>query len=98
MSISITNARKKLYDLANNVIENNESVTINTKKGEVLLVSKENYNSLLETLFLSSDAEYKKSLIEGMKEPIENCLDEENLNWWIIKLNLQNKQQPILNT
>ncbi len=81
MSISITNARKKLYDLANNVIENNESVTINTKKGEVLLVSKENYNSLLETLFLSSDAEYKKSLIEGMKEPIENCLDEENLNW-----------------
>lgn len=81
MSISITNARKKLYDLANNVIENNDSVTINTKKGEVLLVSKENYNSLLETLFLSSDAEYKKSLIEGMKEPIENCLDEENLNW-----------------
>ena len=56
-------------------------MTINTKKGEVLLVSKENYNSLLETLFLSSDAEYKKSLIEGMKEPIENCLDEENLNW-----------------
>lgn len=81
MSISITNARKKLYDLANNVIENNDSVTINTKKGEVLLVSKENYNSLVETLFLSSDAEYKKSLIEGMKEPIENCLDEENLNW-----------------
>ncbi len=81
MSISITNARKKLYNLANDVIENNESVTINTKKGEVLLVSKENYNSLLETLFLSSDAEYKKSLIEGMKEPIENCLDEENLNW-----------------
>lgn len=81
MSISITNARKKLYNLANDVIENNESVTINTKKGEVLLVSKENYNSLVETLFLSSDAEYKKSLIEGMKEPIENCLDEENLNW-----------------
>ena len=81
MSISITNARKKLYDLANNLIENNDSVTINTKKGEVLLVSKENYNSLVETLFLSSDAEYKKSLIEGMKEPIENCLDEENLNW-----------------
>lgn len=81
MSISITNARKKLYNLANDVIENNESVTINTKKGEVLLVSKENYNSLVETLFLSSDAEYKKTLLEGMKEPIENCFDEENLNW-----------------
>lgn len=81
MSISITNARKKLYNLANDVIENNESVTINTKKGEVLLVSKENYNSLVETLFLSSDAEYKKTLLEGMKEPIENCFDEEKINW-----------------
>lgn len=81
MGISITKARENLYNLANDVIENNEEITINTKKGEVLLISKENYDSLVETLFLSSDAEYKKSLIEGMNEPIENCLDEEDINW-----------------
>lgn len=81
MGISITKARENLYNLANDVIENNEEITINTKKGEVLLISKENYDSLVETLFLSSDAEYKQSLIEGMNEPIENCLDEENINW-----------------
>lgn len=81
MSISVTKAREKLYDLTNKVIENNEAVTIKTKHGDAILISKDNYNSLIETLFLSSDPDYQKSLIDGMNEPIENCLDEEDINW-----------------
>ena len=81
MSINITKARDNLYELANRVIKNNETITINTKFGDALLVSKENYNSLIETLFLSSDSEYKQSLIKGMETPIEECLDEEDIDW-----------------
>ena len=81
MSINITKARDNLYELANRVIKNNETITINTKSGDALLVSKENYNSLIETLFLSSDSEYKQSLIKGMETPIEECLDEEDIDW-----------------
>ena len=81
MTVNVTKARENLYDLANTVIENNETVTITTKKGDALLVSKENYDSLVETLFLSSDPEYKKSLIEGINEPIDNCLDEKDIDW-----------------
>ena len=81
MSINITKARDNLYELANRVIKNNETITINTKSGDALLVSKENYNSLIETLFLSSDSEYKQSLIKGMKTPIEECLDEKDIDW-----------------
>ncbi len=81
MSINITKARDNLYELANRVIKNNETITINTKSGDALLVSKENYNSLIETLFLSSDSEYKQSLIKGMETPIEECLNEEDIDW-----------------
>ena len=81
MTVNVTKARENLYDLANKVIENNETVTITTKKGDALLVSKENYDSLVETLFLSSDPEYKKSLIERINEPIDNCLDEKDIDW-----------------
>lgn len=81
MSINITKARDNLYELANRVIKNNETITINTKSGDALLVSKENYNSLIETLFLSSDSEYKQSLIKGMETPIEECLDEKDIDW-----------------
>lgn len=81
MTVNVTKARENLYDLTNKVIENNETVTITTKKGDALLVSKENYDSLVETLFLSSDPDYKKSLIDGMNEPIDNCLDEKDIDW-----------------
>lgn len=81
MTVNVTKARENLYDLTNKVIENNETITITTKKGDALLVSKENYDSLVETLFLSSDPDYKKSLIDGMNEPIDNCLDEKDIDW-----------------
>lgn len=81
MSVNITKARENLYELTDKVIKNNETITINTRYGDALLISKENYDSLVETLFLSSDPEYKKSLIDGMKTPIEECLNEEEIDW-----------------
>ena len=81
MTINITKAREHLYDITNKVIKNNEIVTITTKNGDAILVSAENYNSLVETLFLSSDSEYKKSLIAGMRESIDDCLSEEDIDW-----------------
>ena len=81
MSVNITKARENLYELTDKVIKNNETITINTGYGDALLISKENYDSLVETLFLSSDPEYKKSLIDGMKTPIEECLNEEEIDW-----------------
>lgn len=81
MTVNVTKAREKLYELANNVINNNETVTITTKSGDALLISKDNYDSLVETLFLSSDPEYKKSLIEGYNTPKDQCISEDEIDW-----------------
>ena len=78
---NVTNARANLYNLVNMAIDNSEIVNINTKNGNALLISEEDYNSLVETLYLSADPEYKRSLIEGKNTRLEDCVDEEDLNW-----------------
>lgn len=78
---NVTNARANLYNLVNMAIDNSEIVNINTKNGNALLISEDDYNSLVETLYLSSDPEYKRSLIEGKNTRLEDCVDEEDLNW-----------------
>ena len=78
---NVTNARANLYNLVNMAIDNSEIVNINTKNGNALLISEDDYNSLVETLYLSADPEYKRSLIEGKNTRLEDCVDEEDLNW-----------------
>ena len=78
---NVTNARANLYNLVNMAIDNSEIVNITTRNGNALLISEEDYNSLVETLYLSADPEYKRSLIEGKNTRLEDCVDEEDLNW-----------------
>ena len=52
---NVTNARANLYNLVNMAIDNSEIVNINTRNGNALLISEEDYNSLVETLYLSAD-------------------------------------------
>lgn len=78
---NVTNARANLYNLINMAIDNNEVININTKNGNAVLISEEDYNSLIETLYLSSDPEYKRSLINGKNTPLEECIDEEEIEW-----------------
>ena len=78
---NVTNARANLYNLINMAIDNNEVININTKNGNAVLISEEDYNSLIETLYLSSDPDYKKSLIKGKETPLEECIDEEEIEW-----------------
>lgn len=78
---NVTNARANLYNLVNMAIDNNEIININTKNGNAVLISEADYNSLIETLYLSSDPEYKKSLIVGKNTPLEECINEEEIEW-----------------
>ena len=78
---NVTNARANLYNLINMAINYNEIININTKNGNAVLLNEEDYNSLIETLYLSTVPDYKDSLIKGVKTPIEECVDEEEIAW-----------------
>lgn len=65
---NVTELRKSLFSTLDNVIAFNEPVQITTKNGNAVLLSEEDYNSLIETIYLMSQPELTKKIKEGEKE------------------------------
>lgn len=78
---NVTNFRKNIYELLKQTIKYNEPLNISTKDGNAVIISEDDYNSLIETLYISSIPELKKDILEGLKEPIENCINEDDVEW-----------------
>ena len=80
-AINITNARKELYNLVENVNLYNEPALIVSKKGNAVLVSEDDWNALQETVYLNSIPGMAQALIEGRDTPIEQCVAEDEVEW-----------------
>ena len=52
---------------------------ISGKRGNAVLISEEDWNSIQETLYLSSIRGMKESILEASKEPLEDSVKE--LDW-----------------
>ena len=78
---NITNLRKNLFEYVNQVIEYHDDINVNTKNGNAVIMSEEEYNGLMETLFLSSDPRVKQEIVEGIKTPLEECIPADEVEW-----------------
>ena len=80
-NINITNFRKDIYELLEQTIKYNEPINISTKNGNAVVLSEEDYNNLIETLYISSIQGLKEDIVKGLKEDVEECIDEEEVEW-----------------
>ncbi len=78
-NINITNFRKDIYELLEQTIKYNEPINISTKNGNAVVLSEEDYNNLIETLYISSIPGLKEDIVKGLKEPLEDCINEEEV-------------------
>lgn len=78
INTNATNFRKQLFELIEQTIKYNEPVNINTKNGNAVLISESEYNSLMETLYLTSIPKMKEKLEDGINTPLEEC---EEFEW-----------------
>lgn len=76
-----TNFRKDIYELLKQTIKFNEPVNISTKDGNAILISESDYNSLMETLYLTTIPGMKEKIKDGMNTKIEDCVAEEEVDW-----------------
>lgn len=67
INLNISNARKELYKLAASCIRYNDVVNINTKDGNVILLSEDEFNNLIESLYLAG--------VKGVYEDIEKAVN-----------------------
>lgn len=68
VKISATKARIEFFDLLKKSIRGHETVRINTREGDAILISEEDYESLLETIELMSTPGLAKSIGKARKE------------------------------
>ena len=80
-AINITNARKELYNLVEEVNLYSEPTLIVSKKGNAVLVSENYWNAIQETVYLNSIPGMVESIKKGMETPIEDCVSEEDVEW-----------------
>ena len=70
---NITTARAELFKLASSCIKYNNVININTKEGNVIMMSEEDYNNIMESLYLAGIPGMYESIEEGVSTPVEEC-------------------------
>ncbi|MDD3853982.1 MAG: type II toxin-antitoxin system Phd/YefM family antitoxin [Syntrophomonadaceae bacterium] len=78
LNTNATNFRKNLFKYLDLTIDFNDVINVSTKKGNVVILSEEDYNGLMETLYLTSIPNMKERLQEGLDAKIEDC---EEFKW-----------------
>lgn len=75
MNVSISQLRRNIFDIFNNVVETFEPVLVKTKKGNAVIMSQDDLDSLKETLYIMSDKKAYEDILEGINESIEDCIE-----------------------
>lgn len=78
---NITNFRQNVFDYINQAIEFNDVINVNTKNGNAVILSEDDYNSLLETLHLSSDPRVKSEILTAKDAPLSECVPADEVIW-----------------
>ena len=80
-NINITNFRREIYELLDRTIKYNEPINISTKNGNAVVLSEEDYNSLIETLYISSIPKLKEEIIDRANSSEEDFISEDEVDW-----------------
>jgi prevent-host-death family protein len=78
-TLSASEARKRLYNLVDEVRDTHIPVQIVGKRSSAILISEEDWRAIEETLFLASIPGMRESIKKGLQTPIEKC--EEDVGW-----------------
>ncbi len=76
-TLTVTEARSKLYKLLDDVAESHEPILITGKRTNAVLISEADWRAIEETMYLLSVPGMRESIIEGLNTPIESLSDEE---------------------
>jgi prevent-host-death family protein len=76
-AINVTNARNDFFKVMENVLGGGR-ITITTKKGNAVLISEEEWNGLIETLYVLSDPDTLLAVIEARATPTSEL---ETIDW-----------------
>lgn len=81
LNTNATNFRRNLFGMLEQTVKFNEPINISTKDGNAVLLSEEDYNGLMETLYLCSIPGMEEKIKRGMQAPLEDCIPADEVQW-----------------
>jgi antitoxin YefM len=72
-TVKATDARARLYKLLDQAAGSHEPIRITGKWSNAILISKEDWRSIQETLYLLSVPSMRESIRKGLRTPVEKC-------------------------
>lgn len=78
-TITATEARRRLYNLLEDVADSHEPIQITGKRHSAILVSDSDWRAIQETLFLDAIPGMRASIRKGLKTPVTKCAKD--LDW-----------------
>lgn len=80
-NVNITSFRKDIYKLLENAIKYNEPINVSTKNGNAIILSEEDYNNLIETLYIESVPGLKKEILKRANDNEDEFVSEDEVEW-----------------
>ena len=78
-TLKVSEARKSLYGLVDDVAESHAPINIAGKRNSAILISLDDWNAIQETLYLAAIPGMRESIKKGMETPVSKCTKE--LKW-----------------
>lgn len=77
MSImNATTARNNFFKVMDEALATHEPICVTGKNGNVVILSEEDWRSIQETLYLASIPGMKEKIIQGLKTPLAECVED----------------------
>ena len=74
--LNATLARKNFFKLMKDAVTTHEPIYITGKKGNVVVLSEEDFRSMQETLYLTSIPGMRKKIMNGLKVPLDELVKD----------------------
>lgn len=81
INTNVTNFRKNIYAMLEQTIKYNEPLNISTKNGNAVIMSEEDYRSLIATLELENTPGMEEKIKDGLNTDLADCLSESEVEW-----------------
>ena len=72
-NINSTKLRRDLFNYLDQAVTYNDIITVTTKNGNAIIISEEDYSSLMETVYLLNAKGMKDRFIEALNTKPEEC-------------------------
>ncbi len=74
--LNATSARKNFFKLMKDTVTTHKPIYITGKKGNVVVLSEEDFHSMQETLYLSSIPGMREKIINGLKVSLDELVED----------------------